>query len=367
MSAPLVSVVIPCYNAAKFIRRTIASVLRNPYRPIEIIVVDDGSKDDSLAVAQTLAERFAEVRVLHKENGGVSSARNHGIREAKGEYIALLDADDLFYPDSMAKRMQVFIEEEDPAMLGVFCPAVLVDEKGNPLYHRPLFSPSLPNDRYYYSASAQCVSVPSSFILKKAKMLECGLFNERVCPAEDYEYWHRMLRRGGYFRLVRTCVIGWVQHKNSATHNQILHHQKQVKGVIKHMFAPDPATAIKEYRESYGEMSYYQTLSANAFNSAMMAAVSGHLEVAFEITRDVSYFYIEKQDARFFELEARLTASRSLCLPDTAWVAEIWPMVRGPVRDYFEFLEKFYETKIPALAGALQLLEKEEKVKAAVK
>jgi glycosyltransferase involved in cell wall biosynthesis len=360
MSAPLVSVVIPCYNGSKFLRRTITSVLRNPYRPIEILVVDDGSNDDSRAVAEKMAERFSEIRVLAKENGGVSSARNHGIREARADYIALLDADDLFYPDTMEKRMQVFREEDDPEMLGVFCPAVLVDEKGNPLIERTMFSPALPNDRFYYSASPHCVSIPSSFILKKAKMMERGLFDETVCPAEDFEYWHRLLRRGGYFRMVRTCVVGWVQHKNSATHNQILHHQKRVKTVIKRMFEPDPASTIPEYRQSYGDMIYHQTLSANAFNSAMMAAVSGHPDVAMEITRDVSWFYLEKQEARFYEMEARLTAGRSLCLPESAWVSQIWPAVRDRVRDYFAFLEKHFKREIPLLEEALTALEMEE-------
>jgi glycosyltransferase involved in cell wall biosynthesis len=94
MSAPLVSVVIPCYNAAKFIKRTIASVLRNTYRPLEIVVVDDGSKDDSLTVARALEARHPEVRVFSKPNGGVSSARNYGIKQTDAEYIAFLDADD---------------------------------------------------------------------------------------------------------------------------------------------------------------------------------------------------------------------------------------------------------------------------------
>lgn len=367
MSAPLVSVVIPCYNASKFIRRTITSVLRNPYRPIEILVVDDGSKDDSREQVQKLAERFPEIRLLPKENGGVSSARNLGIREAKGDYVALLDADDLLYPDCMEKRMKVFIEEDDPKMLGVFCPAVLVDEMGNPLNQRTLFSPALPNDRYYYSASPQCVSVPSAFILKKAKAIECGLFDETVCPAEDYEFWNRMLRRGGYFRIVRTCVIGWVQHPHSATHNQILRHQKQVKAVIGRMYGSDPATAIVEYQQGYGGMMYYLTLSANAFNSAIMAVVAGHMDVAFEITRDVSYFFLERQDAHFFETEIRFTAGRCLCLPENAWLTQTWPAVRGRFREYFDFLEKFYATKMPSLQTAFERLEKEEEVKPAVK
>jgi glycosyltransferase involved in cell wall biosynthesis len=367
MSAPLVSIIIPCYNAEKFIRRTIASVLRNSYRPIEILVVDDGSKDGSLELARSLAARHPEVSVFHKENGGVSSARNFGIKRAKGDYIALLDADDLFYPDCVAKRMQAFITEDEPDLLGVYCPAALVDEKGIPLMQAPFFSPYLPNDRFYYSSSPHCVFIPSIAILKKSKMLECGLFDETICPAEDYDLWHRMLRRGGYFRIVRSCLVGWVQHKDSATHKQILHHQRRVKKVVKKMFDPDPATTVTEYQKSYGDMFFHQTLSGNAFNSAIMAVTSGHLDVACEITKDISYFFLERLEPKSFEYEIRAAASRSLCKSETLWLSEIWPGIRGHVCTYFEFLQRRYDAELPTLKRALELLEKEPDLELAVK
>src|SRR5271156_1459545 len=101
MSAPLVSIVIPCYNQSKFIRRTLVSVLQNKYRPIEILVIDDGSTDDSAALVQAMRAKFPEVKLLQKQNGGVSSARNFGVQKAASEYVAFLDADDLFYPDTL--------------------------------------------------------------------------------------------------------------------------------------------------------------------------------------------------------------------------------------------------------------------------
>ena len=140
MSAPLVSIVIPCYNQSKFVKRTIASVLQNKYRPIEILVIDDGSKDDSAAIVRSMQAKFPEVKLLQKENGGVSSARNFGIRKAEGEYIAFLDADDLFYPNTLSARMRVFVEEDEPDLLGVYCAAAVVDEKGVPLMSMPLSS-----------------------------------------------------------------------------------------------------------------------------------------------------------------------------------------------------------------------------------
>jgi glycosyltransferase involved in cell wall biosynthesis len=357
MSAPLVSVVIPCYNAGKFIKRTISSILRNAYRPLEIVVVDDGSTDDSLAVVQALAARFPEVRVFAKENGGVSSARNFGIREAQSEYIAFLDADDLYYPDSLAKRMRVFIEEDEPALIGVYCPLLVVDDKGAPLMRAPLYNPWLPNDRFYYSVSAACVCNPSNVIVKKSKMIECGLFDETICPAEDYDLWHKMLRRGGYFRIVRDCLVGWVQHENSATHKQILHHQRQVKVAVQRLYAPDPAAPIPEYQGGYGGIGFHQTLSQHSFDSALMAVVSGHLEVAAEITRDIAPFFIEKLEASGLEIGIRISASRAHCLPETAWAVEIWPRIRGHVTTYFAHLHTAHHADRATLGRALAALE----------
>lgn len=105
---PLVSVIVPLYNASAYVTEALDSVLASTYRPLEVVVVDDGSKDDSLSVVQTYAKMHPEVRVLHQENAGVSVARNHAIHKAKGEYILPVDADD--------KIGQTYIEHAVAAM-----------------------------------------------------------------------------------------------------------------------------------------------------------------------------------------------------------------------------------------------------------
>jgi glycosyltransferase involved in cell wall biosynthesis len=358
MSAPLVSIVIPCYNQSKFLRRTLASVLQNKYRPVEILVIDDGSKDDSAEIVRAMQAKFPEIKLYQKENGGVSSARNFGVQKAEAEYIAFLDADDLFYADTLTKRMEILIEEDEPELLGVYCGALVVDDKGNPLMNRPLFKPGLPHDRLYYSMTPQCPFIPSGVIVKKSKMLACGLFDETICPAEDFDLWQKMLRQGGYFRLARSCYVGWVQHEHSASHNQIVRHHNQMKRVADRLFAPDPTTPVEEFKESYGKTVFYHNVSENAFYSAMMAVISGAMEAAIEIsTKDISSFYMRKIGALYIESNVRICACRTLCKSETLWVVEIWPQVRDRVREYFDFLEKFYKTKLPALKIALQLLE----------
>src|SRR5262249_59293001 len=102
--SPTISVVIPCYNGARFLRETLASVLAQTLPPLEVLVIDDGSTDDSGAVAESFGP---PVRVIRQPNQGESVARNRGIEEAKGEWVGFLDADDLWNPDKLERQWQV--------------------------------------------------------------------------------------------------------------------------------------------------------------------------------------------------------------------------------------------------------------------
>lgn len=111
-SAPLVSVVIPAYNAAKLVADTIEGVLAQTYPNVETVVVDDGSKDDTAAVLARFGEK---IRVVSKPNGGLASARNAGTRAARGAYVAMVDADDICTPDRIG--LQVAFMEAHPELV----------------------------------------------------------------------------------------------------------------------------------------------------------------------------------------------------------------------------------------------------------
>src|SRR4051812_13046945 len=99
---PTISVVIPCYNGALYLRETLESALAQNYAPLEILVVDDGSEDDSAAIAESCG---APVRVIRQPNQGESVARNRGIDEARGDWVAFLDADDLWEPEKLERQV----------------------------------------------------------------------------------------------------------------------------------------------------------------------------------------------------------------------------------------------------------------------
>ena len=98
MNSPLISIIIPVYNAERYLRQCLDSVVAQTYTNWECLLVDDGSKDGSGEICDEYAKKSSRFRVFHKENGGVSSARNTGIEESKGEWVYFCDADDYVYP-----------------------------------------------------------------------------------------------------------------------------------------------------------------------------------------------------------------------------------------------------------------------------
>lgn len=112
MEKGLVSIITPVYNGARFVSETIESVLAQTYPQWEMIVVDDGSKDDSAEIVRRYAEEDARITLLQQPNGGSASARNNGIRHAHGQYIALLDADDLWEPQFLTSQLALMREKD---------------------------------------------------------------------------------------------------------------------------------------------------------------------------------------------------------------------------------------------------------------
>jgi glycosyltransferase involved in cell wall biosynthesis len=116
----LVSVIIPAFNASDFIEECLRSAMRQTYAAIEIIVVDDGSTDNTSELVQALARQDARIRLFYQENQGVGAARNLAIRQARGVYVAPLDADDLWYPDKIERQVKA-IQHGGPTMGAVYC------------------------------------------------------------------------------------------------------------------------------------------------------------------------------------------------------------------------------------------------------
>lgn len=136
MMNPLLSIVTPVYNVELFLDRSVQSILSQSYRDIELILIDDGSTDGSSSLCDELAKKDSRVKVIHKENGGVSTARNVGLEIASGEYLTFVDPDDFLAPDTYLANMEYLISQKDVDILQYpYCNYISDDEILN--YHRP--------------------------------------------------------------------------------------------------------------------------------------------------------------------------------------------------------------------------------------
>lgn len=205
MQKPLVSVVIPCFNQGKYLKETVQSVLSSTYRPIEIVIVDDGSTDNSLEISRSLAASFSKVRVFEQKNSGVSVARNRGIKEAKGEIILPLDGDDLISSNYMEEAVNTLLE--NPGVKVVYCQAVKFNENGEKAWKLKPFS--------LYQLARDNMIFASAFFWKKHAMEVGGFSEDMLMGREDWEFWIKMLKNGG--DVVRLPFVGFYYRQTTSS------------------------------------------------------------------------------------------------------------------------------------------------------
>ena len=199
MNTPLVSIIVPCYNYAHFLGGTLENVMTQRYQNWECIVVDDGSKDNTAEVAGSFVNRDARFRFIRQENRGLSGARNTGIAASRGEYIQLLDSDDLLHPDKLAKQVAIlqgdpeiditygdsrFFHTDDPATL--YASRDLTADGGLPGSRgggrrAEMMKRLLVNN----------IMEVSCALIKRKLIQEVGEFDESYRSYEDWQYWIR--------------------------------------------------------------------------------------------------------------------------------------------------------------------------------
>src|SRR5712691_8562245 len=184
--AGLVSVVIPCYNQARLLHEAIESALAQTYANREIIVVDDGSTDNTTEVAR----RYSTVRYFYQANAGPSAARNAGVEKSLGEYLVFLDADDRLLPNALKIGIECLRQHPDCAFASGFCRLVAADGS---LLSEPE-QPHIVRDHYLELLRRNYIWCPGSVIYRRSAFQTANGFNESLGRGEDYDLFLRITR-----------------------------------------------------------------------------------------------------------------------------------------------------------------------------
>ena len=187
---PLVSILIPCYNAAPWLATTLESALAQTSASKEIIVVDDGSTDGSLALARTFADRG--VRVIAQPNAGASAARNRALREARGDYFQFLDADDLLAPGKLAAQLALLAQRPADNVASCAWGRFTTDAATARWVDEAVFCDFVPLDFLVLAGETGAMMHPSAWLVPRAVAVRAGAWDERLSLNDDGEYFSRV-------------------------------------------------------------------------------------------------------------------------------------------------------------------------------
>lgn len=250
---PTISIIIPCYNQASFLLETVESALHSTYPELEIIIVNDGSTDNSREIAEELTEKYTNVTLLNQENSGVTIARNSGIEFSSGKYILPLDADDLISPNYIPEAINILEKRQEVKV--VYCEASKFNDQGERYWKlKPFSLKSLARDNMIFVSG----------VFRKADAMAVGGFSEDMkMGREDWEFWIKMLKNGG--EVVKLPFKGFFYRIHSGSKRKKTGTSKKKKERIAYLNAHH-----KEFfeRELNGPLRFQRTLS-KPYNSLM--------------------------------------------------------------------------------------------------
>jgi glycosyltransferase involved in cell wall biosynthesis len=209
------------YNGARFIREALRSIIDQELVPDEVIVVDDGSTDDGAAIVAEVATLYP-IRLLRKENGGQSSARNMGVDHAHGDLIAFLDQDDAWYPDHLTELVKPFLETRSIQLGWVYSSLDEINEAGEMVAHDILkpFKSAHPKRDLACCLREDMFILPSASLISREAFRRVGGFDERLSGYEDDDFFLRMFLAGFDNVYLPTSLSKWRIYQTSSSYSQ---------------------------------------------------------------------------------------------------------------------------------------------------
>jgi glycosyltransferase involved in cell wall biosynthesis len=207
MSSELVSIVIAAYNAEKYISEAIESCTQQTYKNIEIIIVNDGSKDQTPAIVEEYAKKDARIRIIHQENKGEGATRNVGNAVAKGNFIAVMDADDVMLPERIEEQMKYFEQYPELDLLGSWMQYISEKGKQTGVY---IFPDDMKNPAQfevnYVKGNRPILLGHPSVMYRKEKVFALGGYRN-IRPGADIDLWNRMKETGCKISVIPKVLV----------------------------------------------------------------------------------------------------------------------------------------------------------------
>jgi len=219
-NSPLVSVVIPAHNAGVFIHKTLNAVIAQTYRNLEVLVVDDGSTDDTSRIVESFVKRDHRIILVQQQQSGVAEARNVGIERSSGEFIAPLDADDVWHPRNIEKQVLCFLDG-DPLVGLIYGWSAVIDE--DDIFTGDFIASNIEGNVFQTLLARNFLGNASASLIRrtcfdKVGLYDCKFFRGNAQGCEDWDMYLRIAQQYE-FRVVPEFLIGYRRVKNSMSHN----------------------------------------------------------------------------------------------------------------------------------------------------
>ena len=244
---PLVSIIVPCYKQAHFLDESLQSVLEQTYTYWECIIVNDGSPDNTESIAQQWCEKDNRFSYLYKENGGLPSARNRGIKRSKGEFIVALDSDDILHSDFLTRLVPELKSNDNLGIVSCYR-YFFNNYKANIIYEY------MATGSTYYDLMFENKLMPSSLYRKKC-WEEVGGYDESMVKGfEDWEFWINITKRGWEFKFVEEFLFYYRKAKKSMLVDTLNNH---AEANMEYMFKKHKELYITNFDNTAEVLFYY--------------------------------------------------------------------------------------------------------------
>ena len=282
MKEGLVSVVIPNYNYERYLRETIDSVLGQTYPDVEIIVVDDGSKDESKEILAGYGDR---IRTIFQKNQGVSATRNNGVKESTGEFIAFLDADDAWLPTKLEKQVRRFREDSSLGLLHVGVDEV--DADGNSLVERLEGVEGNVSATLLMSKREGVLGGGSGLMVPRRVFDEVGGFDLRLSTSADWDLFYRISERYSVGFVPEILLKYRVHNSNMHGNVKVMEHDMML--AFEKAFRTQDREIQAARRPAYGSL--HQMLAGSYFVAGNYPAFIAHsIKSLYYDPTNIGYF-----------------------------------------------------------------------------